>query len=173
MARRSTTLLSSAAALVLGTAAVAGCGGGGGKAGGSSPTPKTASGQSATIGVANESLGDVLVDARGRTLYLFQRDSGTKSTCSGACAIDWPPLRSTGKPIVGSGANPSLVATKARVDGTTQVSYNGHPVYVFSGDQKPGDTNGQGVNAFGGLWYVLSPAGDPVTTQAPSSGVGY
>jgi predicted lipoprotein with Yx(FWY)xxD motif len=173
MTRRSTTLLASAAALVLGTAAAAGCGGGGGKAGGSSATPKTASGQSATIGVANESLGNVLVDARGRTLYLFQRDSGTKSTCSGACAIDWPPLTSTGKPTVGSGANRSLVATDARVDGTTQVTYNGHPVYVFSGDQKPGDTNGQGVNAFGGLWYALSPAGDPVTTQAPSSGFGY
>jgi predicted lipoprotein with Yx(FWY)xxD motif len=74
MTRRSTTLLASATALVLGTAAVAGCGGG--KAGGSSAAPKTANGQSATIGVANESLGNVLVDARGRTLYLFQRDSG-------------------------------------------------------------------------------------------------
>jgi predicted lipoprotein with Yx(FWY)xxD motif len=172
MTRRSTTLLASATALVLGTAAVAGCGGGG-KAGGSSAAPKTANGQSATIGVANESLGNVLVDARGRTLYQFQRDSGTKSTCSGACAIDWPPLRATGKPTVGSGANRSLVATNARLDGTTQVTYNGHPVYVFSGDQEPGDTNGQGVNAFGGLWYALSPAGDPVTTQGPSSGFGY
>jgi predicted lipoprotein with Yx(FWY)xxD motif len=173
MTRRSTTLLASATALVLGTAAVAGCGGGG-KDGGTSAAPKTANGQSATIGVANESLGNVLVDARGRTLYLFQRDSGTKSTCSGACAIDWPPLRATGKPTVGSGAKRSLVATNARLDGTTQVTYNGHPVYVFSGDQEPGDTNGQGVNAFGGLWYALSPAGDPVTTtQAPSSGFGY
>ncbi len=171
MTRRSTTLLASATALVLGTATVAGCGGG--EAGGSSAAPKTANGQSATIGVANESLGNVLVDARGRTLYLFQSDSGTKSTCSGACAIEWPPLRATGKPTAGSGAKPSLVATNARLDGTTQVTYNGHPVYVFSGDQQPGDTNGQGVNAFGGLWYALSPAGDAVTAQGPSSGFGY
>jgi predicted lipoprotein with Yx(FWY)xxD motif len=171
MARRSTTLLACATALVLGTAAVAGCGGS--KTAGSSATPKTADGQSATVGVANESLGNILVDARGRTLYLFQRDSGTRSTCSGACATDWPPLRATGKPTVGTGANRSLVATNARLDGTTQVTYNGHPVYVFSGDQQPGDTNGQGVNAFGGLWYALSPAGDAVTTQAPSSGFGY
>jgi predicted lipoprotein with Yx(FWY)xxD motif len=104
----------------------------------------------------------------------YSREIQAKSTCSGACAIDWPPLRATGKSTVGSGANRSLVATNARLDGTTQVTYNGHPVYVFSGDQEPGDTNGQGVNAFGGLWYALSPAGDPVTTtQAPSSGFGY
>src|SRR4051812_19684521 len=123
MTRRSTTLVASAIALVLGTAAIAGCGGGR-KTGGSSAAPKTANGQSATISVANESLGNVLVDARGRTLYLFQRDSGTKSTCSGACAIDWPPLRATGEPTVGTGANRSLVATRARLDGTTQVTYD-------------------------------------------------
>jgi predicted lipoprotein with Yx(FWY)xxD motif len=174
MTRKSSKLLVTATALVLvlGTTAVAGCGGDG-PAGGSSAAPKTAKGQSATIGVSNASLGNVLVDARGFTLYLFQRDSGTTSTCSGACAIDWPPLRATGKPTVGSGAKPSLVASTDRRDGTTQITYNGHPVYVFSRDQEPGDTNGQGVDAFGGLWYAVSPAGDPVTTRAPSSGFGY
>ena len=59
------------------------------------------------------------------------------------------------------------------VDGKAQVTYNGHPLYRFSGDQKPGDTNGQGVSAFGGLWYAVSPTGDQVTTQAPGGGSGY
>ena len=172
MTRKSITLLASATALLLGAAATAGCGSGG-NVSGSSAAPKTANGQSATIGVAKESLGNILVDARGRTLYLFQRDSGSKSTCSGACAIDWPPLGATGEPTVGSGADGALVATNARLDGKPQITYNGHPVYLFSGDQEPGDTNGQAVNAFGGLWYVLSAAGDPVTTRAPSSGSGY
>jgi predicted lipoprotein with Yx(FWY)xxD motif len=169
MTRRSTTLLASATALVLGTAAVAGCGGGG-KAGGTSAAPKTANGQSATVGVANENVGKILVDSQGRTLYLFERDSGTKSTCTGACAVEWPPLRASGKPTVGDGANASIVATSARSDGKSQVTYNGHPLYLFSADQKAGDTNGQGVNAFGGLWYVLSSSGDEITTPAGSGG---
>jgi predicted lipoprotein with Yx(FWY)xxD motif len=84
-----------------------------------------------------------------------------------------PPLRATGKPTVGSGANASLVATSARPDGKPQVTSNGHPLYLFSGDQKPGDVNGQGVNAFGGLWYALSSASDQITTQRPNSGFGY
>jgi predicted lipoprotein with Yx(FWY)xxD motif len=167
---RSTTSLASAMAVLV-ALAVAACGSSGGSnANGSTAPPKTANGQSATVGVANEKLGKILVDSQGRTLYLFQRDSGTKSTCTGACAIEWPPLRATGKPTVGSGANASLVATSARSDGRPQVSYNGHPVYLFSADQKAGDTNGQGVNAFGGLWYVLSSSGDQITTASGSGG---
>jgi predicted lipoprotein with Yx(FWY)xxD motif len=153
--------------------AFAGCGNSGRSNESSPVSPKTASGESATVGVAKENLGKVLVDSQGRTLYLFERDSGSKSTCIGACSVDWPPLLASGKPTVGHGANASLVSTSARSDGKLQVTYNGHPVYLFSGDQKPGDTNGQGVNAFGSLWYVLSSAGEPVTTQAPSSGYGY
>lgn len=80
------------------------------------------------------------------------------------------PLRATGKPTVGGGANASIVATSDRSDGKPQVTYNGHPLYLFSADQKAGDTNGQGVNAFGGLWYVLSSSGDEITTPAGSSG---
>ena len=94
----------------------------------------------------------------------------TKSTCTGACAIEWPPLRAPGKPTVGGGANASVVATSARSDGKPQVTYNGHPLYLFSADQKAGDTNGQGVNAFGGLWYVLSSSGNQITTSAGSGG---
>jgi predicted lipoprotein with Yx(FWY)xxD motif len=174
MTRRSITILAGATALVVGALAAAGCGSSGGSnANGSSAAPKSASGQSATVGIANEKLGKVLVNSQGRTLYLFQRDSGTKSACTGACAIDWPPLRATGKPTVGGGANASIVATSARSDGKPQVTYNGHPLYLFSGDQKPGDTNGQGVNAFGGLWYALSSAGNQIVGSGPNPSLGY
>jgi predicted lipoprotein with Yx(FWY)xxD motif len=175
MTRSSITILAGATALVLGTLAAAGCGSSGGSnANGSSAAPTTVNGQSATVGIANENLGRILVNSQGRTLYRFQRDSGTTSACTDACAVDWPPLRATGKPTVGGGADASIVATSARSDGKPQVTYNGHPLYLFSGDQKPGDTNGQGVNAFGGLWYALSSSGDQVTTSAgPGSGSGY
>jgi predicted lipoprotein with Yx(FWY)xxD motif len=173
MTRTPITILAGATALVVGALAAAGCGSSGGSsATGSSAVPKTANGQSATVGIANENLGKILVNSRGHTLYLFQRDSGTRSACSGACAIEWPPLRATGKPTVGGGANASIVATSARSDGKPQITYNGHPLYLFSGDQKPGDTNGQGVNAFGGLWYALSSAGSQIVS-APNPSLGY
>jgi predicted lipoprotein with Yx(FWY)xxD motif len=169
---RSITFLASATVPVLAVLAVAGCGSSSGSNTSRSSAPPT-TGQSATVGVANENLGNILVDSQGRTLYLFRSDSGTKSACTGACAIDWPPLRATGKPTVGGGATASIVATSARPDGKSQVTYNGHPLYLFSGDQKPGDTNGEGVNAFGGLWYALSSAGDQIVGSAPNSGIGY
>ncbi|HLM26124.1 MAG TPA: hypothetical protein VK304_04060, partial [Thermoleophilaceae bacterium] len=84
----------------------------------------------------------------------------------------WPPLRAKGKPAVGSGAKASLVATTARSDGRPQITYNGHPLYLFRGDRKPGDTNGQGSTAFGGGWYALSPAGNEVSAQPSNSGGG-
>jgi predicted lipoprotein with Yx(FWY)xxD motif len=173
MTRRTITTLAGATALVVGVLAAAGCGGSGGSNAKSPAPPKNANGQSATVGVANENLGKILVDTQGRTLYLFERDSGSKSACSGACAVEWPPLLATGKPTVGSGANASVVATSVRSDGKPQVIYNGHPLYLFSADQKAGDTNGQGVNAFGGLWYVLSSSGDEITTPTGSGGFGY
>jgi predicted lipoprotein with Yx(FWY)xxD motif len=112
------------------------------------------------------------VSSKGLTLYLFQHDKGTTSACTGACTVNWPPLRTNGKPTAGSGANASLLGTSMRSDGKPQVTYHGHPVYLFTGDSKAGNTNGQGVNAFGGLWYVLSPKGNEVTTSTSSSGGG-
>jgi predicted lipoprotein with Yx(FWY)xxD motif len=165
------TLLASAAVIPLTALALASCGGGGGDATASSPPPKTASGKAATLGVESTSLGKILDDSQGRTLYVFQGDTGTKSNCSGACASNWPPLTSA-KPTVGKGATASMVGTTKRSDGSTQVTYNGHPLYTFSGDSNPGDTSGQGVNAFGGLWYVMSPAGQQVTAAASNSGGG-
>jgi predicted lipoprotein with Yx(FWY)xxD motif len=114
-----------------------------------------------------------LVDAQGRTVYLFGADTGTKSACSGACAVNWPPLVTSGTPTVGNGAATSLVGTATRSGGEKQVLYNGHPLYLFAGDQKAGDTNGQGVNAFGGSWYALTSAGDQVTATPPTAGPGY
>lgn len=105
-------------------------------------------------------------------LYLFQKDSGTKSACSGACASAWPPLRANGKPTVGTGANASMVGTTKRSDGKPQVTYNSHPVYLYQGDQKAGDTNGQGLTAFGGSWFALSQTGNQVSGQPSSSGGG-
>ena len=160
-------------ATVIAAFAFAGCGSSGGRNASSPAPPKTANGHSATVGVANENVGKILVDSQRRTLYLFERDSGKTSTCTGACAAEWPPLLASAKPTVGSGANASLVATSGRTDGKQQVTYNGHPLYLFSADQKAGDTNGQGVNAFGGLWYVLSSSGDEITTPGSGGGLGY
>jgi predicted lipoprotein with Yx(FWY)xxD motif len=167
--KRSIAFLVGGAVLVLAALALAGCGGGG-KSNTSSGPPKTADGRAATVGVSNDNLGKILVNSQGRTLYLFGADSGTTSNCSGACAVNWPPLKAAGKPTIGSGANASLVSTTTRPDGARQVTYNGHPLYLFKGDNKAGDTNGQGINAFGGYWYALSPTGDQVTGQPASSG---
>jgi predicted lipoprotein with Yx(FWY)xxD motif len=156
---RPLSFLAGAALIPLAALAVTGCGGGGHATASQAP-PKTASGRAATVGVAKTDLGKVLVDSKGRTLYLFKKDQGTKSTCFGECATDWPPLRASGKPTVGSGAQASMVSTTARTDGPRQVTYSGHPLYLYEGDQKAGDTNGQGLTAFGAAWYALSPAGD-------------
>jgi predicted lipoprotein with Yx(FWY)xxD motif len=167
--RRPITFLAAAAAVPLVAFAAAGCGGGGG-ATAASPPPKTASGHAATVGAAKEgSLGTILVDSRGRTLYLFQKDSGTNSACSGACATNWPPLRASGKSTVGGGASASQLGTTARSDGKPQVTYNGHPLYRFVGDKKPGDTNGQGLTAFGGSWFALTAAGNQVSQSSGGS----
>jgi predicted lipoprotein with Yx(FWY)xxD motif len=158
-----------AAAVPLVALAVAGCGSSNNTPSG---TVKPASRSSATVSVANTGLGKILVDSQGRTLYLFEQDTGTKSTCSGGCATAWPPLRASGKLTAGGGAKASLLGTTPRSDGKPQVTYNGHPLYGYQGDSKAGDTNGQGINAFGALWYVLSPTGNEITTASSSSGGG-
>ncbi len=167
---RPITFLAGAAAVPLVALAVAGCGGDGGNASASAPPSKTASGTAATVAVANGGLGKILVDSQGRTLYLFKKDSGTRSACFGACAIAWPPLRANGKPTVGSGASASMVGTTTRSDGKPQVTYNGHPLYLYQGDSTAGDTNGQGITAFGGAWFAVSPAGNQVSGQPSTSG---
>jgi len=168
-------VIAAATAVPLAVLTLAACGGSGQAATASNGPPKAVGGKPATLGVASSSgLGKFLVDSRGRTLYLFQKDSGTRSACTGACAASWPPLRASGKPVVGSGVTASKVTTAARSDGAPQVVYDGHPLYLFSGDKNPGDTNGQGVTAFGAAWYALSPAGATVTGGGSgASGSGY
>jgi predicted lipoprotein with Yx(FWY)xxD motif len=115
-----------------------------------------------TIQVRRTRLGQILVDSRGRTLYLFKKDTGGKSRCSGSCAVNWPPLLASGRPVAGSGIKGSKLTTTKRSDGKTQVVYNGHPLYRFIGDTKPGNTNGEGLTAFGASWFVVSPAGNQI-----------
>jgi predicted lipoprotein with Yx(FWY)xxD motif len=122
------------------------------------PTPSVASGT--TIAAGSTRLGQVLVDGKGRTVYLFAADSGTQSACnSSACVQYWPPVLTTGAPQAGTGVNPSLLGMTARKDGTTEVTYGGHPLYYFISDKNVGDVTGQAVNGFGGPWYVVSPSG--------------
>ena len=167
---RPITFLASAAVIPLAALAIAACGGS--SAATAASPPKTSTGASATVGVANSSLGSILVDSTGRTLYLFKADSGTKSACAGACATAWPPLLATGTPTAGTGLTASKLGTISRSDGTQQVTYNGHPLYLFVKDTKPGQTNGQGVTAFGAAWFALTPSGNQASGPASSSGGG-
>jgi predicted lipoprotein with Yx(FWY)xxD motif len=121
-----------------------------------------AAGGAATVKTRHGKLGTFLVDGKGRTLYLFEKDKTKKSRCSGSCAVAWPPLTTTGKPQAAGSAKASLLGTSKRSDGTTQVTYNGHPLYRFVQDKKAGDTKGEGVDAFGAEWYVLSPSGKKI-----------
>jgi len=119
----------------------------------------------ATVAVRSSKLGKILVDARGRTLYLFERDKAGTSSCFGGCATAWPPYTTSGTPQAGSGASAAELGTTARSDGKTQVTYHGHPLYHYVGDTKVGDTTGEGVNAFGAEWYVLSPSGSKIEKE--------
>jgi predicted lipoprotein with Yx(FWY)xxD motif len=117
------------------------------------------------IMVGHTSLGSILTDGHGQTVYLFEKDTGAASNCFGACASAWPPVTTTaGQPTVVGGGNQALLGTTMRTDGTTQLTYGGHPLYRFVGDHKPGDTTGQGLKAFGAGWYVLAPSGQKVET---------
>jgi predicted lipoprotein with Yx(FWY)xxD motif len=119
-----------------------------------------AGGKGATVKVAPASgVGKVIVNARGMTLYDFHKDKGKTSSCYGSCAEAWPPLLTNGAPKAAGAAKASLLGTTRRKDGTTQVTYAGHPVYGFVGDAKPGDANGNGVTAFGGEWHALTAGG--------------
>jgi predicted lipoprotein with Yx(FWY)xxD motif len=126
----------------------------------STPAPTKAA---ATLSVRSVApLGQLLADGSGRTLYLFEADTSNKSTCSGACAQGWPPFVTTGAPQLGAGVNQALVGTTTRSDGSLQVTYNGHPLYYFSGDTQAGNAKGENIHAFGADWYVVSPVGDKI-----------
>lgn len=151
-------------------AAATACGGSGGAhahrpavpmAATSAPNTSNEGGTIATAKVGN--LGQVLVDGEGRTVYLFEKDQGGKSSCSGACAAVWPPVTTTGTPHAGTDAKASKLGTTTRSDGKKQVTYGGHPLYYYAPDGGvKGSAKGQGLTQFGAGWYVVSSAGQKV-----------
>jgi predicted lipoprotein with Yx(FWY)xxD motif len=114
------------------------------------------------VSVKRTRLGSVLVNALGRTLYLFAKDPPGQSACPSPCAAVWPPLTTTATPSAGPGAVQSELGTTRRPGGVLQVTYHGHPLYLFVGDAHVGQTAGEGLNQFGGLWWAVSPAGAKV-----------
>lgn len=128
-----------------------------------SHSPSKSRSAAATVSLRKTKLGKVLVNGRGVTLYLFEKDKRGKSACNGACAMAWPPLLTKGKPKAHDGARASRLGTTRRSNGRTQVTYGGHPLYTFVGDRnKPGSTAGEGSKAFGAEWYVLGTNGKKI-----------
>jgi predicted lipoprotein with Yx(FWY)xxD motif len=133
----------------------------------------TASPQHAKVMLRTTTIGRVLVDARGHTLYLFEADrSASKSACYAQCAAAWPPLLTSGAPVAGSGVKQALLKTLKRRNGTLQVVYAGHPLYFFSGDSASGQVNGEGIEHFGGGWYALGPGGGKIEPKSSTGGTG-
>jgi predicted lipoprotein with Yx(FWY)xxD motif len=124
------------------------------------------------VALRKTTLGPVLVDARGRTLYLFEKDRRGKSACQTACVKYWPPLVSRATPRAGKGVRRSMLGLTRRQDGRRQVTYAGHPLYSFVGDKTAGQTSGEGLTNFGAEWYALAASGRSVKPSQPSSG-GY
>src|SRR6266545_3406266 len=159
-----------AVALVANALIAAGCGGSGSGSPyssgpyGSAPAAKAPSiaAGAAKVGAASSALGRIVVDSRGRTLYLFEKDKNRRSACSGRCATYWPPLLTRGTPLARAGAKQVLLARTRRANGSQQVTYAGHPLYRFLQDRKPGQTKGEGSQAFGAEWDVLSPTGKKI-----------
>jgi predicted lipoprotein with Yx(FWY)xxD motif len=146
--------------------AAAGCGTSSysGTSGAAAARPATTS-ATASVATGRTELGTVLVDGKGRTLYLFEKDKGSASSCYGACASVWPPLTSARGVAAGGLPAAKLGATK-RTDGTTEVTYAGHPLYTYAGDAKPGQSRGQGLDQFGAEWYVLAPSGHKIDSDS-------
>ena len=139
-------------------------------AAGSAYSSASAAGKAAKLGTASSSLGRIVVNGKGHTLYLFEKDKGRRSTCYGACAAYWPPALTHGKPKARAGLKQSLIGTTRRRNGTTQVTYAGHPLYTYIKDTKPGDANGNGIEEFGAEWYALEPSGAMAEEHGGSGG---
>jgi predicted lipoprotein with Yx(FWY)xxD motif len=134
----------------------------------------TSTHSSSTVATSKTSVGTILVDSNGDTLYLFAKDHGGASSCSGACAKAWPPYAAKGaSPSAGPGLKASLLKSMERADGTRQLTYDGHPLYTFSGDSKAGDLTGQDSDAFGAHWYAVSPQGSAITKAASGAKGAY
>jgi len=172
--RRHRMLLALPVAAAAAVVVLAACGTSGSSSGGSSGGPYSSAASStpaaaapagaAALTLRHTSLGTILTNGQGFTLYAFEADKGTMSACSGACAAAWPPApTSVAHLTVTGGAAKSLVGEITRADGQRQLTYAGHPLYRFSGDGTPGSTNGQGSEAFGAPWDTLTATGTEVT----------
>jgi predicted lipoprotein with Yx(FWY)xxD motif len=133
-------------------------------AAGGTSTPPASSGSTVQV-ASSPQYGSILVDAQGKTLYLFEQDTSKTSACTGTCIAIWPALTATGTPSAGAGLNASLLGTATQADGSSQVTYNGHLLYLFSGDANAGDVTGEGVEGF----FVVSSAGDKVAAAMATS----
>ena len=134
-------------------------------------TPANGATQSkGTVSLRSTKLGSILVNSQGRTLYLFEKDKGGRSSCSGQCAKFWPPLISATKPTAGTGVKLALLGRVKRSDGRMQVTYNKHPLYTFLKDTAAGQTKGENFDAFGAEWYTLNAKGVKVEPGQHSGG---
>jgi len=116
----------------------------------------------ATVSLRKTTLGLILVNSSGHSLYLFAKDRNDKSACGASCAKFWPPLLAHGKPTAGAGVKASLLGTTRRSNGSLPVTYNKHPLYTFALDKQAGQTNGEGSLAFGAHWYGVSGKGTAI-----------
>ena len=123
---------------------------------------------STVISTASSSAGPVLINGTGRAVYVWAKDAKDMSACTGACASAWPPVPATGTVTAALSAVSSDLGTITRSDGTKQVTYDGHPLYYFAGDSGSGQANGQGSDAFGAKWWLVTPAGADVTASVTS-----
>jgi predicted lipoprotein with Yx(FWY)xxD motif len=170
---RLATIVGGAAALAVLAAA---CSSGGGSSSSAPAGPAvggaSGSGPDATvIATASTSGGIVLTDGSGRAVYLWAKDTGDTSSCSGACTSAWPPVMATGPVTAAGRASASDLGTSTRPDGTKQVTYNGHPLYYYAGDSGAGMASGQGSDSFGAKWWLVSPSGSDVTASVASFSV--
>jgi predicted lipoprotein with Yx(FWY)xxD motif len=125
-----------------------------------SPTTST----QVALSVANSRYGKIIVDGSGRTLYLFDIERDHKPTCNGACAVAWPPFVAPGAAASAPELDQALITTAVRNDGSSQLLYNGHPLYYYAGDHAAGEIKCQAVIEFGGGWYVIDTHGNKIST---------
>lgn len=151
---------------LLGSLLLGACGSASATSGGSGGT---ASGSGMKLTTESNSLGTVLALSNGKTVYMFSSDTSTSSSCTSSCTGVWPPVAAS-KVIAGAGVSAQMLGSITRSDGTKQLSYDGHPLYTYSGDTSSGAVTGQGISSFGGTWHVLGANGVAITKSASSSG---
>ncbi len=150
-------------ALLLAACSSSGGGGGSSAQAGAAPTGKVA------LDTQTGPLGSYLTDSAGKSIYMFASDTATSSTCSGTCLQFWPPVLTKADSVAATGDVSGMISTLGLSNGTKQVVYAGHPLYYYAQDSKPGEVNGQGRDDFGAKWWLLTPAGEPITQSAPTS----